>query len=56
MFAPFTPISIASEMMENGNIVDFVRKNQDDNRVKLVSKVEVILLCCIDYLDSLLVQ
>ena len=39
-------------MMENGNIMDFVRKNRDYNRVKLVSEVEVILLCSIDHLDS----
>ena len=42
--------------MESGNIMDFVRKNQDYNRVDLVSKVEVILLHCTDPLDSLLAQ
>ena len=56
MFTPSTPISIASELMENGNIMDFVRKNRDYNRVDLVSEVEVMLLSCIDHLDSLLAR
>ena len=56
MFTLSTPISIASEFMENGNIMDFVRKNQDYNRVDLVSEAEVILLHCTDPLDSLLAQ
>ena len=56
MFTPSTPISIASELMENGNITDFVRKNQDYNRVDLVSEVELMLLWCIDHLGSSLAQ
>ena len=40
--------------MENGNITDFIRKNQDYNRVDLVSEVEVTLLCYVDNLGSLL--
>lgn len=55
-FTSSTPISIVSEMMENGNITDFVRENQDYNRVKLVSEAEVIPLCCIDHLESSLAQ
>ena len=31
--------------MGKGNIMDFVRKNQDYNRVDLVSEAEVMLLC-----------
>ena len=31
--------------MENGNIMDFVGKNQDYNRVDLVSEVGVISFC-----------
>ena len=56
MFTPSAPISIASELMENGNIVDFVRKNKGYNRVDLVSEVGVILFCCVDRLDSSLAQ
>ena len=56
MFTPSAPISIASELMENGNIVDFIRKNKDYNRVNLVSGVEVTLLCYTDHLDSSLAQ
>ena len=56
MLTPSAPISIASELMENGNITDFVRKNQDYNRVDLVSEVEVMLLWYIDHLGSSLVQ
>ena len=56
MFTPSVPISIASELMENGNIMDFIRKNRDHNRVDLVSKMEALLLCCIDHLDSSLAQ
>ena len=56
MFTTSTPISIAYEFMENGNIMDFVRKNQDYNRVNLVSQVETISLCCIDRLNSSLAQ
>ena len=52
MFKPSAPISIASELMENGNILDFVRKNQDYNRVDLVSKIDMVQLFCVDYLDS----
>ena len=48
MFTPSAPIAITSELMENGNITDFVRKNQDYNRVDLVSEVEVTLLWCIE--------
>ena len=56
MFTPSALISIASELMENGNITDFVRKNQDYNRVDLVSEVEVRLFWCVDYSGSSLVQ
>ena len=56
MVAPSAPISIASELMENGNITDFIRKNQDYNRVNLVSEVEVTLLWCIDHSGSSLAQ
>ena len=56
MFTTSTPVSIASEFMENGNIMDFVRRNQDYNRVDLVSQVEMIPLCCIDHLNSSLAQ
>ena len=56
MFASPTPISIVSEFMENGNIMDFIRKNQDHNRMDLVSQVEMIPLCWIDHLNSLLAQ
>ena len=49
-------ISIASEFMENGNIMDFIRKNQDYNRVDLVGQVRMVSLCCIDHLDSSLAQ
>ena len=56
MFTPPTPISIASELMDNGNIMDFVRKHQDHNRVHLVSEMEVIRLPRIDHLDSSLAQ
>ena len=48
MLAPPTPIAIASEFMEHGNIVDFIRKNQDYNRVDLVSQVRMTSLYCID--------
>ena len=56
MFRLSGPISIASEFMENGNIMVFIRKNQDYNRMDLVSGVKVTLLCYIDHLDSLLTQ
>ena len=56
MFTPSAPISIASELMENGNIMEFIRKNQDYNRVKLVSEVEATLLWYIDHFDSSLAQ
>ena len=56
MFTPFVLISIASEFMENGNIMDFVRKNQDYNQLDLVSEAEVTLLWCIDHSGSSLAQ
>ena len=56
MLTPSASISIASELMGNGNIMDFVSKNQDYNRVDLVSEVEATLLCYIDHLDSSLAQ
>ena len=42
--------------MENGNITNIIRKNQDYNRVDLVSEVEVTLLWYIDHSGSSLVQ
>ena len=56
MFTPSVPISITSELMENGNITDFVKKNQDYNRVKLVSEVEATILWYIDHSGSSLAQ
>ena len=56
MFTPSAPISIASELMENGNIMEFIRKHQDYNRMKLVSQVEATLLWYIDHSDSSLAQ
>jgi len=32
-----SPISIVSEQMENGNIMDFIKANRDYNRLRLVS-------------------
>ena len=46
MFAP--SISITSERMENGNIMDFIKANQDYNRLRLVSEWRVIFSCHID--------
>ena len=56
MFIPHPFISIASEFMENGNIMDFVKKNRDYNRMDLVSQVRMMSLCCIDCPDSSLAQ
>ena len=50
MFAP--SISIASERMDNGNIMDFIKANRDYNRLRLVSEGKAIFLCHIDHLDS----
>jgi len=53
MLAP-SPISIVSERMENGDIMDFIMDNRDYNRLSLVSDGRVILLFChVDFLDSL---
>ena len=41
----FAPISIVSERMENGTIMDFIRVNQDYNRLHLVSEGRVMLFC-----------
>ena len=51
MFEP--SISIVSERMNNGNIMDFVKVNQDYNRLRLVSEGRVTFFCHIDHLDSL---
>ena len=51
MFAP-SPISIVSERMENGNIMGFIRANQDYNRLRLVSEEGVISFYLIDRLGS----
>jgi len=52
MFAP-SPISIVSERMENGNIMEFTEVNQDYNRLRLVSEGRIISLCHTDRLGSL---
>jgi len=39
--------------MKNGNIMEFIKANQDYNRLRLVSEGRVISFCRIDYLDSL---
>ena len=46
-------ISIVSERMENGNIMEFIRANQDYNRLRLVSEGRIISLCRTDRLGSL---
>ena len=51
MFAP-SPISIVSERMENGNIIDFIKVNHDYNRLRLVSEGRVIFLYHVDRLGS----
>ena len=48
-----SPISITSERMENGNIMDFIKVDQDYNRLNLVSEGRVIYFYHIDPLDSL---
>ena len=55
IFAPL-PISIASERMENGNIMEFIQANQDYNRIHLVSEGRAVLLSRVDCLGSLRVQ
>ena len=55
MLAP-SPISIASERMENGNIMDFVKTHQDYNRLRLVSGGGVSSFHRIDHSNSLQVQ
>ena len=52
MFAP-SPISIASERMDNGNIMDFIKANQHYNRLRLVSEERVIFFHHIDRSGSL---
>jgi len=52
MFAP-SPISIASELMDNGNIMDFIKANKDYNRLRLVSEGRVIFFRHIDLSGSL---
>jgi len=39
-FAP-PPVSIVSELMDNGNIMEFIKINQKYNRLRLVSKGRV---------------
>ena len=34
------PVSIVSELMDNGNIMEFIKTNQKYNRLRLVSKGE----------------
>jgi len=51
MFAP-SPISIVSERMDNGNIMDFIKANQDYNRLRLVSEGSVIFIYYTDCLGS----
>ena len=36
-FSP-PPISIVSEQMDNGNIMEFIKVNQNYNRLRLVSE------------------
>ena len=54
MFAP--SISIVSDRMEYGNIMDFIKVNQDYNRLRLVSEGRVIFFCHTNRLDSLWVR
>jgi len=52
MFTP-SPISIVSERMKNGNIMDFIMGNQDYNRLRLVSGKRTIFFRHVDFLRSL---
>jgi hypothetical protein len=58
MFAPppMVSMAIASERMENGNIMDFVQAHQDYNRLRLVSMGEIVCFRCVDRSDSLSTQ
>ena len=51
----FTPlsVSIVSALMENGNIMGFIKANQRYNRLSLVSKGEHLFLRWTDHLNSL---
>ena len=51
-FTPL-PISIVSALMENGNIMNFIKANQRYNRMSLVSKGEYLFLRWTYHLDSL---
>ena len=46
-------ISMVSERMKNGNIVDFTKVNTNYNRLHLVSEGGIISLCHTDRLGSL---
>ena len=46
-------VSIVSALMENGNIMGFIKANQSYNRPSLVSKGEYLFLRWTDHLDSL---
>jgi len=52
MFAP-SPISIVSERMDNGNIMEFIKVNRNYNRLRFVSERRAMFLCHTDRLDSL---
>ena len=53
MFASI-PIWIASERMENGNIMEFIKAHRDYNRLRLVSEGCVATFCRIDNVGQLI--
>ena len=49
-------MAIASERMENGNIMDFVQARHDYNRLRLVSEGRTVCFRWVDCSDSLSTQ